>query len=106
MANMALPTPSPSRRIPLRLAGQGPVIHFPPFIAPKPKLLDRVRQAIRARHLSHHTESAYIGWIKRFIFFYHKRHPAKMGEIEIAPYPCFHRDRLDAGREGRQEARW
>jgi len=52
----------------------------------KPKLLDRVRQAIRTRHLSPHTEQAYIGWIKRFIFFHGKRHPVEMAEAEIAQF--------------------
>src|SRR5215467_9209814 len=52
----------------------------------KPKLLDQVRQAIRTRHLSPHTEQAYIGWIKRFIFFHNKRHPVEMGELEIGRF--------------------
>ncbi len=52
----------------------------------KPKLLDRVRQAIRTRHLSRNTEQAYVSWIKRFIFFHHKRHPAEMGEPEIGQF--------------------
>jgi hypothetical protein len=46
---------------------------------PKPKLLDQVRQAIRARHYSPKTEESYVHWIKRFIFFHSKRHPAEMG---------------------------
>jgi hypothetical protein len=36
--------------------------------APKPKLLDQVRLAIRARHDSLRTDQAYVAWIKRFIF--------------------------------------
>ena len=52
----------------------------------KPKLLDQVRQAIRTRHLSPHTEQAYVGWIKRFIFFHNKRHPAEMAEAEIGNF--------------------
>jgi integron integrase len=52
----------------------------------KPKLLDQVRQAIRTRHYSYMTEKAYVGWIKRFIFFHHKRHPVEMGEAEIAQF--------------------
>jgi hypothetical protein len=52
----------------------------------KPKLLDQVRQAIRTRHYSNMTEKAYVGWIKRFIFFHDKRHPAEMGEREIARF--------------------
>ena len=34
----------------------------------KPKLLDQVRQAIRARHYSDRTNKAYVHWIKRYIF--------------------------------------
>jgi integron integrase len=45
-----------------------------------------VRQAIRTRHLSRNTEQAYISWIKRFIFFHNKRHPAEMGEPEIGQF--------------------
>jgi integron integrase len=55
-------------------------------VTPKPKLLDRVRQAIRTRHYSYMTEKAYVGWIRRFIFFHNKRHPAEMGETEIARF--------------------
>lgn len=50
---------------------------------PKPKLLDQVRQAIHTRHYSPRTEETYVGWIKRFIFYHNKRHPAEMGEVEI-----------------------
>ena len=53
---------------------------------PKPRLLDQVRQAIRTRHLSYSTEQAYTGWIKRFIFFHNKRHPAEIGEAEIGRF--------------------
>src|SRR5688572_30786720 len=53
---------------------------------PKPKLLDQVRQAIRARHYSYMTEKTYVGWIKRFIFFHDKRHPDEMGEPEVARF--------------------
>ena len=52
----------------------------------KPKLLDQVRHAIRTRHYSYITEKAYVGWIKRFIFFHKKRHPAEMAEAEIAQF--------------------
>lgn len=48
-----------------------------------PKLLDRVRQAIRTRHYSRRTEEAYVGWIRRFILFHRKRHPAAMGAEEV-----------------------
>jgi site-specific recombinase XerD len=47
------------------------------------KLLDRVRAAIRARHYSLRTEESYIAWIRRFILFHRKRHPAEMGTAEV-----------------------
>lgn len=48
-----------------------------------PKLMDRVREALRARHYSNRTEDAYCNWIRRFIRFHGLRHPAEMGEREI-----------------------
>ena len=56
----------------------------PPSPPPgQPRLLDRVREAIRARHYSLRTEEAYVGWIRRFILFHQKRHPIEMAEPEI-----------------------
>src|SRR5439155_15638730 len=48
----------------------------------QPRLLDRVRAALRARHYSRRTEKAYVHWIKRYIFFHGKSHPAEMGAAE------------------------
>ena len=48
-----------------------------------PKLLDRVRDAIRTRHYSRRTEEAYVAWIKRYIFFHNKTHPAAMGAEQV-----------------------
>ena len=50
------------------------------------KLLNQVREIIRLRHLSIRTEEAYVQWIKRYILFHHKRHPAEMGENEIREF--------------------
>jgi len=52
-------------------------------MADQPKLLDRTRNAIRARHYSVRTEEAYVMWIKRYIFFHGKRHPASMGGEQV-----------------------
>ena len=49
----------------------------------KPKLLDRLREALRSRHYSRRTEQSYCHWVKRFIFFDTKRHPADMAEHRI-----------------------
>jgi len=51
-----------------------------------PRLLDRVRAAIRARHYSRRTEKAYVAWIRRFILFHQKRHPAEMGGAEVTQF--------------------
>jgi integron integrase len=57
-----------------------------PTDAPKPRLLDRVREAVRARHYGRRTEKAYVHWIKRYIFFNGKRHPAEMGAAEVTRF--------------------
>ena len=51
-----------------------------------PRLFDRVREAARVRHYSRRTEAAYLAWIRRFIFFHGKRHPAGMGAPEITKF--------------------
>jgi integron integrase len=50
------------------------------------KLLDQLRNRIRAKHFSLRTEQNYVQWVKRFILFHHKRHPAEMGAKEINEY--------------------
>jgi integrase len=57
-----------------------------PATAPKPRLLDRVREAVRIRHYSRRTEKAYVHWIKRYIFFHGKRHPIEMGAAEVTAF--------------------
>jgi len=47
------------------------------------RLLDQVRDAVRVRHYSYRTEQAYVGWVRRFVVFHAKRHPAEMGVAEI-----------------------
>jgi len=49
----------------------------------KPRLLDRVRDKIRTKHYSYRTEQQYVGWIRRFIHFHGKRHPAELAATEI-----------------------
>lgn len=51
-----------------------------------PRLLDRVRDAIRRRHYSDRTEETYVQWIKRFIYFSGKRHPELLGEEEVTAF--------------------
>lgn len=51
-----------------------------------PKLLDRVRQAIRLKHYSYRTEQTYVNWITRYILFHDKRHPKEMGVTEVEAF--------------------
>ena len=52
----------------------------------KPKLLDQVRDVIRRKHYSIRTEQCYVDWIRRFILFHGKRHPAQMAELEVTAF--------------------
>jgi integron integrase len=58
----------------------------PPAPAGPPRLLDRVRLSIRARHYSPCTEKAYVAWVRRFVVFHGKRHPDVMGAPEVAGF--------------------
>lgn len=51
-----------------------------------PKLLDRMREALRVRHYSYRTEQAYLDWARRYILFHDKRHPAEMGAEQISSF--------------------
>jgi site-specific recombinase XerD len=57
-----------------------------PESAQKPKLLDRLREALRSRHYSRRTEETYCHWVKRYCYFHNLRHPAEMAEPEINAY--------------------
>ena len=52
----------------------------------KSPLLNQLQEAIRRKHYSIRTEEAYTQWIKRFILFHNKKHPAQMNEQEITAY--------------------
>ena len=52
----------------------------------RPRLLDRVRDAIARRHYSRRTEETYVHWIKRFIRFHGTRHPRELGETEVTAF--------------------
>jgi hypothetical protein len=43
------------------------------------RLLDQLRERIRVKHYSIRTDETYLHWVKRYILFYNKRHPAGMG---------------------------
>ena len=63
---------------------QKPAINGSP--AEPPRLLDRLRFALRTKHYSYRTEQAYVHWIRRFILHHGKRHPGEMGGSEIEAF--------------------
>ena len=76
---LAVPYPT---AVPAMLA-----VREPEPTAPRPpRLLNRVRLALRARHGSRRTEKAYVGWIRRYILFDGKRHPAETGAPEVTQF--------------------
>src|SRR3954471_21654525 len=56
-----------------------------PFEVP-PRLIPRVREAIRVRRYSLRTERAYVHWIRRFIVHHGRRHPLEMGGAEVTAF--------------------
>jgi hypothetical protein len=54
--------------------------------AGKPKLLQQVRLTVRARQFSPRTEEAYVGWIKRYVLFHGKQHPADLGDEAVVSF--------------------
>jgi len=48
--------------------------------------MDQIHEVCRRRHLSKRTEEAYRFWIRRFIFFFDKRHPRELREADVAKF--------------------
>ncbi len=70
-----------------RPSGFGPtLLADPPDRSSPPKLLQRVREAIRARHYSPRTEQAYVAWVRRFVVFHGLVHPAKLCAADVRDF--------------------
>jgi len=54
--------------------------------SPAPRLLDRLRDAIRVKHYSIRTEDVYVDWVRRFILFHDKRHPLDLGAADVSAF--------------------
>jgi integron integrase len=55
-------------------------------MAQPPRLLEQVRDRIRARHLSFRTEKTYLYWIRRFVWFHKRQHPRELAGPEIEAF--------------------
>ena len=51
-----------------------------------PRLLDTLRQQIRALHYSLRTEEAYVHWVRAYIRFHDLRHPAELAQPEVEAF--------------------
>jgi integron integrase len=51
-----------------------------------PRLLEQLREAINRLHYSPRTEEAYVQWVKRFIYFSGRRHPAELGAEAVTAF--------------------
>jgi integrase len=54
--------------------------------APRGRLMDRIREAMRLRHLSPRTERAYLHRMRRYFAFHRGRHPATLGAPEVTAF--------------------
>jgi integron integrase len=52
----------------------------------RPRLLDQVRNQLRTLHYSYRTEQQYLFWVRRFILFHGKCHPAEMAAAEVEAF--------------------
>jgi integron integrase len=68
------------------------------------KLLDQMKDIIRAKHYSSRTEETYVDWAKRFILFHDKRHPSEMGEKEIQEYITYLATELNLAASSQNQA--
>ncbi|MBM3123290.1 MAG: integron integrase [Chloroflexi bacterium] len=50
------------------------------------QLLDQVRGTLRRRHYSLRTETTYLHWVRRYIVFHHKQHPADLGTADLESF--------------------
>jgi integron integrase len=54
--------------------------------APRLRLLDAVREQVRYLHYSLRTEEVYVHWVRAFIRFHDRRHPAMLGRPEVESF--------------------
>ena len=54
-----------------------------PAGAEPPKLLDRARAVLRARHYAWRTEECYVTWMRRYLLFPNQRHPLEMATAPV-----------------------
>jgi integron integrase len=76
----------PSTKAGVDVEGAGAAATSPDPPSAPPRLLARLREALRLRHYSIRTEQAYVEWTRRFIHFHALRHPASLGAVEVQAF--------------------
>ena len=61
-------------------------LNAPPDPDRRFRFMEIVRRRLRERRYSRRTEQAYVEWIRRFIVFNDRRHPADLGEAEVEAF--------------------
>ena len=52
----------------------------------RPGLFERTRLELRRRRYSRRTETAYLGWIRRFVDFHGRRHPRELTADQVSQF--------------------
>lgn len=55
-------------------------------VAPRPRLLQQVREVLRRHHYSYRTEKTYVFWIRDFIHFNDRVHPRELPPEAVVRY--------------------
>lgn len=53
---------------------------------PPVRLLEKVRECIRARHYSIRTEDSYVDWVRRYVRYHGRRHPRELGAVHVGAF--------------------
>jgi integron integrase len=68
------------------------------------RLLPRLREAARARHLSRRTEQAYLLWTRRFLAHQKNRHPAALGPVAVNAFLTYVANRRNVSASTQSQA--
>ncbi len=70
----------------------------------KKKLLELVREKMMRKAYGLKTQQVYLTWVKEYILFHHKKHPLKMGKVEIEKFMDYITVEKGLSKKRKQEA--
>lgn len=74
--------------------------------AGKPKVLDEMKNIMRIKHYSLHTEKSYVRWVRRYIYFHNKRHPDEMGALDVERFLSYLAVEDNVSASTQNQVRW